>query len=543
MPAAQPEPSLWSAIDANVGYPAIIVGGVDLCERANGVRWSLGRSSMLDGPEPDTASFDLVDAYETAIGTPVAIAAPPAGDLWHGYVDTIAQTTTPDGTTTSVGCVGSWSKLLSTELSSPTAFAAGTLVDRLLRLAALAGVTPPGIHMAPSVGVLPQLAAVAAFTGDLAGHVDAVEKASNAIVAVLPDGSWSILARDAYPPSSSPPLVELIDESCPSELEVAVTTADHVRNSFTIAGALTERPLSIAQYGRRTYDVPAGIAAEPPPYSVGFFDAVASPARYATAHIPIDTRLAAVVPIAPFDYVRTPDDVVYQTLGVDWEAAPDTWRATLALDRTQSSIANTPDPVPPEPPTTATRTDVFACNADAYGVLTGGGVHSGNGASVDLLVGLLADGQLARGFVKFGISWAGKVVRVTKATLRLRVGEESCMSYGSSPTVKVYRVSAAWSEGTYGTRCAFSSSNALTYPGPAVTSSGAVTKDCARSESAIVDVVVTAIVQAWAGGSPNYGFALRGASESSSADRCVFWSRSASSGVRPTLTVTYEYEV
>lgn len=546
---ANPTPSLWSEVDAGVGWPAVIIGNVDVCELVTSVRWGLGRSSWLDGPEPGTAQVELNGSFAAHVGDPIRISAPPVTDLWVGYIDTVAETQEPDGTTTRLSAVTAFAKLLSADVRIPRNFAANDLTGRLLELATVAGVTAGAIEVAPSVGVLPQLLAVTGYTGTLSALLDTDEKASNAIVATGPNGEWRVLPRDALPVELTIDPIDLVDDSCPSELVVATSTPDHVRNAFAIAGTLTERPVSIGKYGRRAYEVPAGVAATAPPYSAGFFDAVSEPAPYAEASVPVSTRLAAVVPIAPFDYVRTPDETLYQVLGVDWQAAPDEWSAQLSLDRTQSSIANSPTTPPIDPPPSyATATDTFSANADGYAVKASGGVNAGNGASVDLLVGLLSDGQLARSFVKFSLAWShplSKITKVTSAKLRLHVGEVTCQSYGSSPGIRVQRVIDAWSEGTYGTRCAFSSSNALKYPGPSRTSTGEALRSVSGSEGALCEVTVTTIVEAWRAGSPNYGFALLGSSESSSSDRIVFWGRggSVAASMRPSLVVTYQYEV
>jgi hypothetical protein len=70
-----------------------------------------------------------------------------------------------------------------------------------------------------------------------------------------------------------------------------------------------------------------------------------------------------------------------------------------------------------------------------------------------------------------------------------------------------------------------------------------VTKNGPGSTGATVDIDITAIVRAWASGSPNYGVRLRGASETSTADRAPIHSHHAASADRPKLIVAYTYEV
>lgn len=557
------EPSLWESVDASVGWPDVLVRGVNLCDRVTSVRWSHGRDWWLSAPEPGTASIELAGALPAGVvielGDPVVIAAPPAGELWHGWVDAVSEHLAPrDGEVdhvVRVSAVDALSRLLSAEVYSSTTFAAGTLETRLLAMAQLAGVGVRPVRIAPSVGVLPQLAAVtvAASAADPATFADQLaraELASNAIVAVGLDGSWLILPRDRLP--ATPAVVDLVGDSCPNAADIATASPERARNAFTIAGAAeVVRQASIDRYGRRAFDVPAGVSSTPPPYSSAMLDALADPQPFVRATVPVASRSAAAVQLEPFGFVRLPGrPELYQLLGLEWRASPDAWTAVLELDRTQSSIAEPPPPEdppvdpPPPPATTATVTETFSCDRAAYVVKSSGGLYAGNGGSVDLLVGLLADGHLSRALVRFAIGWNGKVRTVKSAKLRLRIGATTCMGYGSSPRVTASRITGAWSEGTYSTRCGFASSNAVKWPGPAYTSSGAVTKDASRTEGALLELDVTAAVAAIAAGAPNYGFMIRGASETNTANRVSLWSRHASSsGDRPTLVVTYEYEV
>lgn len=565
-PSGQTPPNLWGAVDAGVGWPNVIVGGIRVTDRCTGVSWSTGRSWWLADPEPGTATLELQGTIDAelagvGIGTPVAILAEPIGTLWTGWIDGINETTVPQDGELAVGlsitASDALSRILSVQLYSSLVLAAGQLDKRLRDLATAAGVPgAPPVRVLQTSGILPQLAAVtlagsSASPLQLGDHLSACERASNAIVAMERDGSWLILPRARV--VTTPEVITLDGDSDPNELQRAIATPDRVRNVFTIAGTETDIATSITKYGRRGYDVPAGVSTTPPPYAPETLAALAEPAPFAVATIPIETRTAVAVPLSPFDWCRVstrPDDELYQALGFSWRAEPDTWELSVELDRTVMTIAgppdpNNPDPPDPEPPpTTATVTDTFVCDRSAYVVKTTGGLNAGNGGSVDMLVGLLADGNLARGLLRFAMPWRGKVVSVSSAKLRLHVGQTTCMSPGGSPTTKVSRATASWSPGSYATRCAFSGSNAVVWPGPSATESGQVIKNAPSSTGALYEVDLTAIVRAWTTGSPNYGLRLQGASESSTGDRVPFWSsRAGAGGDRPTLVVTYVYEV
>jgi hypothetical protein len=563
-PSGQLQPSLWGEVDAGAGFPDVIVDGVLVSDRCTSVAWSLGRTWWLADPEPATASIALQGRLEgtglagLVLGDRVEIRADPVGPLWTGWVDAITETTEPqDGELAyglNIGASDAMSRILSVELYNSLALSAGDLSVRVAQLAGAAGVpTPIRVVVLPTTAALPQLAAVT-LTGSslspltLGGHLGDCEKASNAIVAVDRDGTFLVLPRARV--VATPEVVTLDDDSDPNRLERALATPERVRNVFTIAGTTTTIATSVAKYGRRGYDVPSGIASTAPPYSPETLAALAEPAPFAVADIPIDARTARAVGLSPFDWCRVstrPADEYYQALALGWSAAPDDWQLSVGLDRTQMSIAAPPiDPDPPNPipPTTATVTDTFLCDRSAYVVLTTGGLQAGNGASVDLLVGLLGDGNKSRGLVRFGLTWRGKVVSVASAKLRLRGGQTTCSAYGGSPSFRVLRNTSGWSAGTYATRCSFASGNAVVWPGPSVTTDSEVTKAGPKAEGQLAEIDVTGMARDWAAGAANYGVQLRGASEGSSGNRAPLWSKQAgASGDRPTLVVTYTYEV
>ena len=555
--------SLWGGVDAGVGWPDIVVDGIRVEDRCTGASWSTGRSWWLADPEPGAATVELQGtlAGELAgatVGDELRIEAPPVGVMWRGWIDSIVETTIPQDGELAQGLTiqasDAMSRILSVELYSSLVLAAATLDRRLVELATAAGVPAPHIvNILPTAGTLPALAAVTlagstATPLKLADHLANCEKASNAIIAVARDGSWLVMPRARV--LTTPHVVDLDGTSDLNELHRAVATPERVRNVFTIAGAATTIPTSVAKYGRRGFDVPAGISTTAPPYAPETLAALAEPLPFATGIIPVASRTAAAVALELFDWCRVstrPADELYQLLSASWRADPGSWELGVELDRTQVSIAAPPidpDPPNPTPPTTATVTDTFICDRTAYVVKSPGGTNLGNGASVDVLVGLLADGNLARGLVRFALPWRGKVVSVSSAKLRLRGGQTTCMSYGGSPSTRISRATSSWSPGTFATRCSFSGSNAVVYPGPSATTTAAVVKAGPTAEGQLFEAGIVDIVRAWASGSPNHGLQLRGASESTTNDRAVYWSKSAgSSGDRPTLVVTYTYEV
>jgi hypothetical protein len=555
--------SLWGGVDAGVGWPDIIVDGIRVEDRCTGASWTSGRGWWLDDPQPGTASVELQGQLEgelagAHVGDELKIVAEPVGTLWRGWIDSIVETTVPqDGELAyglSIAASDAMSRILSVELYSSLVLAAGTLDRRLADLATAAGVPSPQIvRVLPTSAVLPQLAGITlagstATPLTLGQHLADCERASNAITAVARDGSWLVLPRARV--ISTPHVTTLDGTSDLNELHRAVATPERVRNVFTIAGVQTIINSSVAKYGRRGFDAPGGLLVAPatPPYAVETMQAFAEPLPFASGTIPVDSRLADAVGLELFEWCRVstrPPDEYYQLLAMSWNATPGEWNLQVELDRTQMSIAAPgvdPDPPNPEPPTTILVTETWASMKSAYVVLTPGGLQAGNGLSADLLVGKLADGNKARGLIRWNLPWKGKVVKVHSATLRLRGGSTTCTGFGGSPLFDISRITGGWSAGTFATRCSFSSSNAVTWPGPATTATGVVTKPGPGSSGAWVEYNLLAIVDAWAKGSPNYGIQLRGADENDTGDRAPVWSHNGAAADRPQLVVKYEYE-
>jgi hypothetical protein len=115
------------------------------------------------------------------------------------------------------------------------------------------------------------------------------------------------------------------------------------------------------------------------------------------------------------------------------------------------------------------------------------------------------------------------------------------MGWGSSPKIKVQRITGAWSEGEYdaASGCGFASSNALKHPGPSVTGTDEVVKAHDPKDGLAVTVSIPGIAQAWLNGADQRGVRLVRYSETSSANRSAF--DCAGTG-RAVLSITYEYD-
>lgn len=204
------------------------------------------------------------------------------------------------------------------------------------------------------------------------------------------------------------------------------------------------------------------------------------------------------------------------------------------------------DPTPPEPPIPPpdpwhVETRTYIATSDALLALTSGGSQYGAGASSTLPVGAY-QGWTYRGLVQFpSIPWT-KVRAIRTATLKLRTTDQVRVAFGSGPTIEVRRITGAWSAGSSSSP---SGGNAVVYPGPSTTSTGAVRSNVTGSQNADVAIRVDAIARAWSpasvGGSAaaQRGVALYPGSGSTS-DTTEFWPVEKGGASRPVLELVVE---
>ena len=197
-----------------------------------------------------------------------------------------------------------------------------------------------------------------------------------------------------------------------------------------------------------------------------------------------------------------------------------------------------PEPTTPPPGAYHSETRSYVATSDALVALTSGGSKYGAGAATSLPVGAWSGWQY-RSLLAFpSIPWA-KIRAVRSATLRLDTTDQVRIGFGSGPTIELRRITAGWSAGSASSP---TGSNAVVWPGPANTTSGAVRANVTRSENAAVSIRVDAIVRAWApkeaggSGASAYGIALLEGS-GSGADTTEFWPVEKGGAYRPQLDI------
>ena len=182
----------------------------------------------------------------------------------------------------------------------------------------------------------------------------------------------------------------------------------------------------------------------------------------------------------------------------------------------------------------------LTCSADARLLSP----DQGAGACDHLPVGNYA-GAIYRSVLKFSLNWTD-VQQITKVELKIRKSSYYHVD-PDNPTIEVRRVTSSWSEGTVGHP--ISGSNAVVYPGPSTTATGAATfTPGSADDQAWKTVDITTIAEAWApasvlksDGSPggaqtNHGIRLASTAEGSDAT-AEFWSRETAND--PYLVLTY----
>jgi hypothetical protein len=241
-----------------------------------------------------------------------------------------------------------------------------------------------------------------------------------------------------------------------------------------------------------------------------------------------------------------PIDLDLGMIGAQVGVTPGGWRFALVsmLSRLEwDAITPEPPVIPPIPPggTWHTETRTYVATSDALLALTSGGAKYGAGASSSLPVGTW-QGWTYRSLLKLpSIPWS-KVRALTSATLKVQSSTQVRVGFGSSPKTQLRRITGSWSAGSSSSP---SSGNAVVWPGPPATTSGAVTSSLPTGQNVGKSIRCDAIVRAWAptsiggSGAAQYGIALYEASGSGSNTGEV-WPVEQGGTARPTLELVLE---
>ncbi|WP_160330415.1 DNRLRE domain-containing protein [Sphaerimonospora mesophila] len=312
--------------------------------------------------------------------------------------------------------------------------------------------------------------------GNTATYVDAAGKGADLVVTMLPDGfSEDVVLRER--PDS------------PVEIKMEID-AEGLTVAETSSGGLSV-----------TSDDGKVVASAPEPV---MYDAAVSDFA---APLPLASSSPSAAARAPSGRDQAARERHRSAGKIDTRVVTEKGRQTLVL-RPDAEFLKAPDtvyPVKVDPSVTLTP------STDTY-VISSSPSSSFSGSSL-LYVSNAGFGEEARSFIDFNTpSLTGATV--TSATLSLTHDYDSSFKVIDAT---ISRVTSPWGYGT-------TWRNQPTY-----TSAGSVYANGGDR----VNVNVKAIAQAWASGSPNYGFAL------TDCFSCLIYSSESSKGVPPKLTVTY----
>ena len=224
---------------------------------------------------------------------------------------------------------------------------------------------------------------------------------------------------------------------------------------------------------------------------------------------------------------------------------PRTVRTTVAdLAFSTALVATRPAPAGGAPRAVSQR-----ITADRSSLLAQSGSTDLGGGQDDHIPSGYWNGYRMRGVIGFpAVNWSG-ITKVNSATLELTTTSFAHVQEGSTPRIKVYRVTSSWSPNSAsssGEGGSGWSTSGLVYPGPSATSVGgqesvAVPEGGGDSLSVDVTAIMRAVAPSSAGGSGAkwYGLRVTPFEESDSARNTEFYSAEASSG-KPSILLSLE---
>jgi len=375
--------------------------------------------------------------------------------------------------------------------------------------------------------------------------------------------SWGSFPDAAFAVGCPPPDAEPADVWLEGlSTIVATSSADAIRNriraytSGTTWSAPVSDDVSVNRYGPRPLDVDrvlpdlatwsSRVLADRADAGLGLDVGTIRP--YTPAEL--DALLAGT--LAGPSVVRVRDDAHGEPVDLDAGMIGATvavtsggwrWELVTMISRVEWDAIEPPPVEPPIPPPNPyhSETRTYVASSDALVALTSGGAKYGAGAANSLPFGTWQGWQY-RGLIAFpSIPWTN-VRAIVSATLKVRTTSQVRVGFGSSPKTQVRRITGSWSAGSSSSP---SGSNAVVWPGPTTTTSGAVTSAMPTGEGVDKSIGVTALVRAWApasiggSGQAQRGLALYEASSSGSNTGEV-WPVEQGGTARPELVLVLE---
>jgi len=166
---------------------------------------------------------------------------------------------------------------------------------------------------------------------------------------------------------------------------------------------------------------------------------------------------------------------------------------------------------------------------------TPGGQQFGAGKGPVIPIGSDDDWRY-RGFFDFAEIDFEDVYEIVKGELLVNNSDQQMVTRGSAPKITLKRITEEWSEGGATTP---NDANATRYPGPSVTSTGAVTHGTGTDNGHAMNFPCTNIVRGWHSGSKQYGIGVFSAGEDNPKYTTEWWAHEDSNEARrPQLRLT-----
>lgn len=266
----------------------------------------------------------------------------------------------------------------------------------------------------------------------------------------------------------------------------------------------------------------------------------------------LDLNMMDVVHLVA-ENVEPPFDISVRVLGGYIKVDPETgwtfelnnyipaneWDAIVELPPDIEEPPPDPEEPPVEPPPvdeTMKATRWYNCNKDAgIGLRTSDSLKAGQGADTVLAVGAWS-GWKFRTLMDFDDPPWADVISVDKASIEVTNSDQDTVGFGNTPKVTLRRITDSW---TQGSEESMHTGNAVVWPGPSSTSTGAKTSDTlTRTEGATYLLDCTAIVRAWFQGNVKRGIEARSYGEDNGKFTIEWVSKEGASPPRLKLELT-----
>lgn len=362
--------STWGASLVTSGAPNLYVAVEGELQNAQSASWRLGRDDWFDVLQPSAGTFTVVGAATAQPNDDIVVTCD-AGLLWSGNVDDVTVMTDLTGTWSTITATDAIGRLGTTVKPMGQV----TVGSDTFRWLVYADPTGGSIDLYDALGYLFDLYAPyqTYAAGDYAGTLptllnswydppdvtllellNVLERSSNAMLALQPDGSIIFVMRDALV-AGSVAMTALTGNDAPA------TWSETTGRSSVINHWVLEKPAyfqttvldttdadSVAAYGDRTYTVSDYQCSGYSHFTSALRTALAEPRpRVTSATIHVRDLGQGAMFLAPLSWI-THDGDTWQVMSIAHDVTPGNgnWTVTLTADVSQNAIVGSAEPTP-----------------------------------------------------------------------------------------------------------------------------------------------------------------------------------------------------